>query len=926
MRKILLLMICLVPVLLQAQDRHFSAVNPALFSYSTDDVYIQQPQKYNNGKQLISPNPQLYPWEAKLENGMPNALVDPNGNLSIYLSSFIVYSPTPPSKVGVMVYTNNTNNLNSWTRPNANLYWYKASGTTADEKILPTHVAGSIPTNLVAVDIESLGIFNDGTTAAKPLKLIYVAQREFVYKYLTAYEMSRNVDSNGVLAGFTNMKADRLTAQKVFTFRNINADTHMNWLMQDGKYYFTSRVNSRRSALKPGEVPPFNPDPRKRFRRSTITEVGEQIVSKNTTFSTILEYSTKQWEPYSMQPFRLPGFEKDMWFGLVTMYGVEGYPEIETKQRTELAVSNNGKDWYYLKPGTPFLDNGTDPQADDHGCINIATPVYNTKFHAGRNANDPYFFYASSRIGHVEARNSGISLATSKYGKIAGLKATNEKIFYSMNPVTNPKIKANDMPLFSISNAFAIDAEFYPYILGDITSDPRGKTLTQLNSYVSVRLFTYNSANPHGLGAELGGTLGSSKTGTQYVSDEYIAVPFVSGGVNGTSKAKILKLIKSWSEAVPTKIFSIKDLPDIPVVVETRVKNATLYGIMFKGAANNSSTMNIESANEYKPDHNLWEFKPNQPILTDCFTKDFSTDLRFPNEAKPTQLESGSFAIKVNPGNSTTDQTIFKMFGDNENYITLDFTTDGAFRYRLVKEGTDYLNMRIAPPSGKIFQGNDVIITLEDVKQGDRKYDKSNNEETTIFRVKCASINFEKTISQAIIWNIKSNVPTAKDSCYARGYAYLPFTAFVGNMNKIVIGGSTESCANKFTGPIYQMEVAEKLPTGNNDFWDNTATRSILSSNSDMISNKGGKTNVYVYPNPVRRNGIVTVKILSEQEPTALIMLYTSMGKLVKQFDCPVSYGNCEIDCDLSGLSAGIYLMKIVRGNLISTHKIIVTN
>ena len=55
-----------------------------------------------------------------------------------------------------------------------------------------------------------------------------------------------------------------------------------------------------------------------------------------------------------------------------------------------------------------------------------------------------------------------------------------------MNPVTNPKIKANDMPLFSIRNAFAIDAEFYPYILGDITSDPRGKTLTQLNSYVSV--------------------------------------------------------------------------------------------------------------------------------------------------------------------------------------------------------------------------------------------------------------------------------------------------------------------------------------------------------------------------------------------------------------------------------------------------------
>ena len=179
-------------------------------------------------------------------------------------------------------------------------------------------------------------------------------QREFQYRFLGAYEIDRSFTSTGVLSGFTAMKSDRKQKQKVLTFKNINADTHMNWMKHLGFFFFTSRVNSRRSALKPGEVPPFATDPRKRFRRNTITELGGQITSKSVDYNVVLDYSTKQWEPYSMQPFRLPGFEKDIWMGLATMYGVEGYPDIEKKQRTELVISNNGKDWYYLKPGTPF--------------------------------------------------------------------------------------------------------------------------------------------------------------------------------------------------------------------------------------------------------------------------------------------------------------------------------------------------------------------------------------------------------------------------------------------------------------------------------------------------------------------------------------------------------------------------------------------
>lgn len=922
MRHLLILFLVSITSLLYAQDRHFSAVNPALFSYTTDDVFINPPQKYNNGVHLMSPDPQHFPWEERLENGMPNVLVDANGNVSVYFSSFIVFSPTPPSKVGVMVFTNTTPNFTSWIRPNVGLYWYNANGKTADEKISATYKSDYQNTNLVAVDIESLGIYDDGS-ASKPMKLIYMPQREFQYKYLGAYEMERNFTSEGVLSGFAELKNDRLQKQKVFTFRNINADTHMNWMKHNGKFFFTSRVNSRRSALKPGETPPFTTDPRKRFRRSTITEVGEQIVSKKLDFNVVLDYSTKQWEPYGMQPFRLPGFEKDVWLGLVTMYGVEGYSEIEKKQRTELAISNNGKDWYYLKPGTPFLNNGTDSQADDFGCINIATPVYNTKLHGERNPNDPFFFYASSRIRHEEGRNPGISLAMAKYGKLAGLQSTSEKVFYSMSPLTTPGLAASDMPQFSVKNAFAVNAKFYPFILGDITDDPTGKMLTQLNSYVSVRMFTYNPADSHGLGYCLGGTLGSSKPGTHTVSDDYMAIGFVSAGIDGTTKEGILKYLKAYSDLEPSKIISFKDFQEIPVVFETRIKNATFYGVKFTGADDETVSMDLEKANEYKP-LGIWNFKPSTPTLVDCHIEDFSGNERIPNQVIPTQMESGSIAIKVNPKSASYDQTIFKMFGDDDNYISMDYLTNGGFRYHLVKEGTDYLNMQIAPPSGKSFQGKDVVLTIEAVKQGDRKYDKTYNEETTIMRVNCQSLNFEKVLTQEIIWNFRRDMPTPVDSCYARGYAYLPFSAFVSNMNKLVVGGGSESCGNKFTGSIYQVEIAEKLPSGSSDFWNNAVAKSIQITDTNTYREKVNYVNVY--PNPLRKNQMLQLKAYVEQEQNAYIRLIDFSGRILKTFNTDICSGENNLNLDIQGIDSGSYILVIESNDINISHKVVIVD
>ena len=66
----------------------------------------------------------------------------------------------------------------------------------------------------------------------------------------------------------------------------------MNYFKHNGKYYFVSRLNGKRSALKQGETLPLRPDARKRYRRETVTEIGSQLVSKNVDFTIALDMST----------------------------------------------------------------------------------------------------------------------------------------------------------------------------------------------------------------------------------------------------------------------------------------------------------------------------------------------------------------------------------------------------------------------------------------------------------------------------------------------------------------------------------------------------------------------------------------------------------------------------------------------------------
>lgn len=63
--------LCSVVYVFAQSEQKYSAVNPALFLYTTDDVYIKPLTKYNNGSNIIRPNPASYPWETYLEMACP---------------------------------------------------------------------------------------------------------------------------------------------------------------------------------------------------------------------------------------------------------------------------------------------------------------------------------------------------------------------------------------------------------------------------------------------------------------------------------------------------------------------------------------------------------------------------------------------------------------------------------------------------------------------------------------------------------------------------------------------------------------------------------------------------------------------------------------------------------------------------------------
>ena len=182
-----------------------------------------------------------------------------------------------------------------------------------------------------------------------------------------------------------------------------------------------------------------------------------------------------------------------------------------------------------------------------------------------------------------------------------------------------------------------------------------------------------------------------------------------------------------------------------------------------------------------------------------------------------------------------------KIYGDANNYIAIYYTTSNEFQYTMVKEGEKHLDMIIAPPAGETFNDKSVQLTIEAVDLEDRKYMSSYTENTSVMRLKCEQLKYEEAIEQEIIWNFRRDNPTPVDSCYARGYAHLPFMAYVGSLEKITVGGDSEACTHKFLGNINKIQIADKLPAGNDDFWPT------MISNNDVFADTKNLNSQYIF-------------------------------------------------------------------------------
>ncbi|TND08221.1 MAG: hypothetical protein FD123_2476 [Bacteroidetes bacterium] len=77
---------------------------------------------------------------------------------------------------------------------------------------------------------------------------------------------------------------------------------------------------------------------------------------------------------------------------------------------------------------------------------------------------------------------------------------------------------------------------------------------------------------------------------------------------------------------------------------------------------------------------------------------------------------------------------------------------------------------------------------------------------------------------------------------------------------------------------------------------------------NDIIAMAGASSNVNIYPVPA--SDLITVQLHQEIEQAVTVELYTTTGQLIERR--VITRGNTQAQIDLSGLDAGIYLVKVV--------------
>lgn len=966
----------------------FSAVNPALFLYSADDVYINAPTKHNNGAHLVAQNKTSFPWEDAWDNGYPNVFVTPTGNVAAYLSVFTFFDPNKKDSQTAIEFLRTNNQLDWWLRPDLGVLHYDASTAIHADKVNNNGTGQS--TNLIAEELETMGI----TAENNDLRLVYRIHGKtdgvqiFNGHTFHGYKTTKSFDSNEAFSFFTNTSNP---FNSYYTRNNIkapflSADTHNKvYAASNGhsiQYYFTTRLRPVSPVAVPGYRPngnrpagaggPTTSDEKKQWRRSYAIEIDPNLDTSvyHSELTPLLDPQDNGAEPYSLQPYRLPGFEGDILWGLVTMYDNACKLDCWTNndwdtQWTELAISTDGRHWKYLKPGTPFIPNGHqegDSNVDDLYTVNAALPVMATRFHNTDYLEEQYYFYVSSKEKHKDSQNrvGGISLAKGDYGKMAGLHVPNinGKTFYSMNPKnTNVGVDTNNILKLSLSDIFFIGANTSVNlnrkvklgILADVTNHINDTIYFVEDipaSYVSVNFHAYDANDPEGTGELIFGGFANA-TPSNIPSKNYDIVPYISNQftkkvnnlITSNSKNQIFTFLAAYQRRRGGIVSTKKT---IPIVIRADVANATFYGFQLEGRMNHPSPLKTDPPAHFTPPNPIYSLDlTGNSVFGSCSRWNEMMHLQsiaapVPNQVAITDLPQGAIAIKVRPSqaNPSTEQFIFGLWGDDNNHIAVTYGTDGKYHYRVRKDAVNFIDFSIAPVDLSLssFHNQTATITIENINKN--KYGPGSWDPTQIvdgtsrnivpnMRVKVGSSTHVVVPTITLLPDLPANF---KHNADTRISHYDIFASFLPTLDRAVTGFNGGSgCSGVFQGNIYGIEVSTELPT-NSDFYS-SALQSLRTTDDhpqavvpkvDLVSNE-----LQVYPNPTQGNINVGFNIPEFQ--LVRISLLDLNGKIVARlWNRDMDAGNYNFNFPLASVPAGMYLLQVQTPNNTRTEKLVI--
>ena len=110
-------------------------------------------------------------------------------------------------------------------------------------------------------------------------------------------------------------------------------------------------------------------------------------------------------------------------------------------------------------------------------------------------------------------------------------------------------------------------------------------------------------------------------------------------------------------------------------------------------------------------------------------------------------------------------------------------------------------------------------------------------------------------------------------------------------------------------------------PTNNADFYLSLGGTDRTGMIYKGIAAATGDGNVLIQPNPNKGQFNVSVEILEAVDLTVEIV--NALGQSVFQDEVRKFSGIYSRDMDISGMSSGVYLLKVGRGDAVTTHKIV---